>query len=143
MIVRLLRSASFDPWRAMISGFDSQSSCKQCLMLSLLETIMACRSQIPDWTWLTCSYQRLKDHSKFSHRAKASSNPTNITTIVLVLAQTIVLSSPELTQLDMSRQPAPPPGGSRKISFNVSDQYDIQDVVGEGAYGVVWYISRS
>ena len=28
--------------------------------------------------------------------------------------------------------------GSRKISFNVSDQYDIQDVVGEGAYGVVW-----
>lgn len=40
----------------------------------------------------------------------------------------------------MSRQPAaPPPGGSRKISFNVSDQYDIQDVVGEGAYGVVWY----
>lgn len=38
----------------------------------------------------------------------------------------------------MSRQPAPPAGGSRKISFNVSDQYDIQDVVGEGAYGVVW-----
>ena len=36
----------------------------------------------------------------------------------------------------MSRQP----GGSRKISFNVSDQYDIQDVVGEGAYGVVWYV---
>lgn len=28
-------------------------------------------------------------------------------------------------------------GGSRKISFNVSEQYDIQDVVGEGAYGVV------
>jgi mitogen-activated protein kinase 1/3 len=26
---------------------------------------------------------------------------------------------------------------SRKISFNVSEQYDIQDVVGEGAYGVV------
>jgi len=38
---------------------------------------------------------------------------------------------------NMSRQQAPP-GGSRKISFNVSDQYDIQDVVGEGAYGVVW-----
>ena len=37
----------------------------------------------------------------------------------------------------MARQQAPP-GGSRKISFNVSDQYDIQDVVGEGAYGVVW-----
>jgi hypothetical protein len=37
----------------------------------------------------------------------------------------------------MSRQPAS--GGTRKISFNVSDQYDIQDVVGEGAYGVVWY----
>lgn len=31
-------------------------------------------------------------------------------------------------------------GGSRKISFNVSDQYDIQDVIGEGAYGVVWYV---
>ena len=35
----------------------------------------------------------------------------------------------------MSR--APPTGGSRKISFNVSEQYEIQDVVGEGAYGVV------
>lgn len=35
---------------------------------------------------------------------------------------------------------APPQGGSRKISFNVSEQYDIQDVVGEGAYGVVWYV---
>jgi hypothetical protein len=32
-----------------------------------------------------------------------------------------------------------PSGGSRKISFNVSDQYEIQDVIGEGAYGVVWY----
>ncbi|RAL64726.1 hypothetical protein DID88_001757 [Monilinia fructigena] len=30
-----------------------------------------------------------------------------------------------------------PASGSRKISFNVSEQYDIQDVVGEGAYGVV------
>ena len=36
---------------------------------------------------------------------------------------------------NMSRQNQ---SGSRKISFNVSDQYDIQDVVGEGAYGVVW-----
>lgn len=35
----------------------------------------------------------------------------------------------------MSR--AQPQSGSRKISFNVSEQYDIQDVVGEGAYGVV------
>ena len=34
----------------------------------------------------------------------------------------------------------PNPTGSRKISFNVSEQYDIQDVVGEGAYGVVWYV---
>jgi hypothetical protein len=25
----------------------------------------------------------------------------------------------------------------------VSEQYDIQDVVGEGAYGVVWYVSAS
>ncbi len=33
-----------------------------------------------------------------------------------------------------------PSTGSRKISFNVSEQYDIQDVVGEGAYGVVWYV---
>ena len=32
----------------------------------------------------------------------------------------------------------PNQGGSRKISFNISDQYDIQDVIGEGAYGVVW-----
>jgi mitogen-activated protein kinase 1/3 len=32
----------------------------------------------------------------------------------------------------------PGASGSRKISFNVSEQYDIQDVVGEGAYGVVW-----
>lgn len=39
----------------------------------------------------------------------------------------------------MSRSQAPNPAGSRKISFNVSEQYDIQDVVGEGAYGVVWY----
>lgn len=38
----------------------------------------------------------------------------------------------------MSRTAAPP--GSRKISFNVSEQYEIQDVVGEGAYGVVWYV---
>ena len=37
----------------------------------------------------------------------------------------------------MSRSNAPNPTGSRKISFNVSEQYDIQDVVGEGAYGVV------
>lgn len=35
-------------------------------------------------------------------------------------------------------QQNPPQGGSRKISFNVSDQYEIQDVIGEGAYGVVW-----
>ncbi len=34
-------------------------------------------------------------------------------------------------------------GGSRKISFNVSDQYEIQDVVGEGAYGVVWFVFLS
>ena len=39
----------------------------------------------------------------------------------------------------MSRSTQPSQSGSRKISFNVSDQYDIQDVVGEGAYGVVWY----
>jgi hypothetical protein len=35
-------------------------------------------------------------------------------------------------------QQGTPAGGSRKISFNVSDQYEIQDVIGEGAYGVVW-----
>lgn len=43
----------------------------------------------------------------------------------------------EPTEDDMG-QPNPPAGGSRKISFNVSDQYEIQDVIGEGAYGVVW-----
>ena len=42
----------------------------------------------------------------------------------------------------MSRAQAPNPAGSRKISFNVSEQYDIQDVVGEGAYGVVWYVQE-
>ena len=41
------------------------------------------------------------------------------------------------TILAMGQQ-NPPVGGSRKISFNVSDQYEIQDVIGEGAYGVVW-----
>jgi mitogen-activated protein kinase 1/3 len=41
----------------------------------------------------------------------------------------------------MSRAAQPP--GSRKISFNVSEQYEIQDVVGEGAYGVVWYVERA
>jgi hypothetical protein len=40
-----------------------------------------------------------------------------------------------------SRTQAPP--SSRKISFNVSEQYDIQDVVGEGAYGVVWYVNTA
>ena len=39
---------------------------------------------------------------------------------------------------DVMGQQGPPAGGSRKISFNVSDQYEIQDVIGEGAYGVVW-----
>ena len=43
-----------------------------------------------------------------------------------------------LVQSKMVQQQPPPQGGSRKISFNVSDQYDIQDVIGEGAYGVVW-----
>jgi hypothetical protein len=43
------------------------------------------------------------------------------------------------TILEMGHQ-GPPAGGSRKISFNVSDQYEIQDVIGEGAYGVVWYV---
>lgn len=41
--------------------------------------------------------------------------------------------------LTMSRSNPPNnASASRKISFNVSEQYDIQDVVGEGAYGVVW-----
>lgn len=38
----------------------------------------------------------------------------------------------------MSNRAPNPSTGSRKISFNVSEQYDIQDVVGEGAYGIVW-----
>jgi len=37
----------------------------------------------------------------------------------------------------MTTRAPPLTGGSRRISFNVSEQYDIQDVVGEGAYGVV------
>lgn len=37
----------------------------------------------------------------------------------------------------MNRAP-PQPGMSRKVPFNVSEQYDIHEVVGEGAYGVVW-----
>lgn len=58
-------------------------------------------------------------------------------------APRFILASPhlysELTRIssDMGQQ-NPPSGGSRKISFNVSDQYEIQDVIGEGAYGVVW-----
>jgi mitogen-activated protein kinase 1/3 len=40
----------------------------------------------------------------------------------------------------MATNRTPNPQGARKISFNVSEQYDIQDVVGEGAYGVVWYV---
>lgn len=44
---------------------------------------------------------------------------------------------PRTTTPAMGQQ-NPPQGGSRKISFNVSDQYEIQDVIGEGAYGVVW-----
>jgi hypothetical protein len=28
---------------------------------------------------------------------------------------------------------------ARKVHFNVSDHYEIIDVIGEGAYGVVWY----
>ena len=31
----------------------------------------------------------------------------------------------------------------RKIQFNVSDQYEIIDIIGEGAYGVVAYVSQS
>jgi hypothetical protein len=29
----------------------------------------------------------------------------------------------------------------RKVNFNVSDQYEIIDIIGEGAYGVVAYVS--
>ncbi|KAI2820860.1 hypothetical protein CBS147343_553 [Aspergillus niger] len=51
------------------------------------------------------------------------------------------LTAPErlalLSQTAIMVQQMPPQGGSRKISFNVSDQYEIQDVIGEGAYGVV------
>ena len=31
----------------------------------------------------------------------------------------------------------------RKINFNVSDQYEILDIIGEGAYGVVAYFPFS
>lgn len=42
------------------------------------------------------------------------------------------LSYRPLTKLSMSHDK------SRKVNFNVSDQYEILDVIGEGAYGVVW-----
>lgn len=29
---------------------------------------------------------------------------------------------------------------SRKVNFNVSELYEVIDVIGEGAYGVVWYV---
>lgn len=45
------------------------------------------------------------------------------------------------TPTNTANMPPAGSGSSRKISFNVSEQYDIQDVVGEGAYGVVWYES--
>jgi hypothetical protein len=47
------------------------------------------------------------------------------------------ISSTCPTTAIMSRTAQQQQQGSRKISFNVSEQYDIQDVVGEGAYGVV------
>lgn len=48
-----------------------------------------------------------------------------------------LLEKPSSPTPNMGQQ-GTPAGGSRKISFNVSDQYEIQDVIGEGAYGVVW-----
>lgn len=50
----------------------------------------------------------------------------------------VVLICPSFVVFVNMAPPNNPSGGSRKISFNVSDQYDIQDVIGEGAYGVVW-----
>ena len=29
----------------------------------------------------------------------------------------------------------------RSTSFNVSDHYEIQGIIGEGAYGLVWYVA--
>ena len=30
----------------------------------------------------------------------------------------------------------------RKPNFNVGENYEVLDVVGEGAYGVVWYVLK-
>jgi hypothetical protein len=51
-----------------------------------------------------------------------------------------LIKLPSLDHIVKMAARQPNPTGSRKISFNVSEQYDIQDVVGEGAYGVVWYV---
>lgn len=32
---------------------------------------------------------------------------------------------------------------NRKVNFNVSEEYEVLDVIGEGAYGVVWYVDSS
>ena len=52
-----------------------------------------------------------------------------------ILQRGVVHQSPPI--MSRAAQPANNAAASRKISFNVSEQYDIQDVVGEGAYGVV------
>lgn len=55
------------------------------------------------------------------------------------LSSSLAVVDTELLSVEFSNmvQHFPPQGGSRKISFNISDQYEIQDVIGEGAYGVV------
>lgn len=55
------------------------------------------------------------------------------------LSGSLAVVDTELLSVEFSNmvQHFPPQGGSRKISFNISDQYEIQDVIGEGAYGVV------
>ncbi|KAL8918278.1 MAG: hypothetical protein Q9208_007446 [Pyrenodesmia sp. 3 TL-2023] len=68
--------------------------------------------------------------------------PVSLKELLHLLEETKVTASRTICSafeqsVAMSHQKAPAPGSSRKISFNVSDQYDIQDVVGEGAYGVV------
>lgn len=75
-----------------------------------------------------------------------SLQPLDFTSPLVRSAYTSVysaLSSYWNTPITNMSRAAPNNGSSRKISFNVSEQYDIQDVVGEGAYGVVWYVRQA
>jgi hypothetical protein len=79
----------------------------------------------------------LPGHSARLNNILACSSPPLVHTALCACNN--LHKTPEAAFTMSSRAPNPT-SGSRKISFNVSEQYDIQDVVGEGAYGVVWYV---